>query len=81
MIHLPECRHDLHAHHACPNDRTCARCDCRMIVEVRQGALLDAISAVRSVYVTTDAGETLRQGGSWENALDRAIEAIKTLEE
>lgn len=44
-------------------------------------ALADALTAVTSVYMATDDGEILRQGGSWENALDRAISALKKLED
>ena len=45
-----------------------------------QKALRDAVAAVQSVYCTTDSGEIVRQGGTWENALDRAIAAIEALQ-
>ena len=43
-------------------------------------AIRDAVAAVQSVYCTTDRGEIVRQGGTWENALDRAIAAIENLD-
>ena len=43
-------------------------------------ALRDAVEAVQGVYCKTDSGEILRQGGTWENALDRAIAAIENLD-
>lgn len=49
-------------------------CECETIAKVRAAC----IAAVESVYLRTDDGEILRQGGSWENALDRAIAAIKS---
>ena len=43
-------------------------------------AIRDAVEAVQNVYCTTGSGEILRQGGTWENALDRAIAAIENLD-
>ena len=45
-----------------------------------QKALRDAVAAVQGVYCATDSGEILRQGGTWENALDRAVAAIEDLQ-
>lgn len=42
-------------------------------------ALNDAWEAVDACHLRLDNGETLRQGGDWENAVDRALRAIEGL--